>query len=383
MGTWKMGTVAMVAILLLLVACTPKVAPAPTPPQSTPSASPVPQAAPPASRPSQQEESWARVVDAAQKEGKVIVYSFGFIGELGNALSNAFFKKYGIRADIITGPGGGLSERIRTEQRMKNVVADVGELSPAFGVLLLQEGQLVPLANELPVFREDVWLVPLTIDDKWHILRHNLSYGSPWINTDLVKPEDAPKSWTDLADPRWKGKLLSIDPSTTTTPDRFVHSLTRFKLVEPDFFPRLAAQKLIVPTGVGPRPPYVALARGEGAVLIFGLDSQGAVVIGEGAHIRPTAPKEGLTVASSGIELIKNASHPNAGKLFIDFVLSREGHELETRINLVGSLRKDVPDRSVSATLKPFKMHPSTIEDEDQMNKNFREGVAAKALGLR
>lgn len=367
--------VTLLALLAVPACASPA---APSPPPTAPSAAPKPQA--PASP---QDEAWARVVEAAKKEGKVTVYSFGFIGDLGPAMVEAFYRRYGIRAEVITGPGAGLSERVRTEIRMKGVVADVGEFSAAFAVLILQEGNLVPIAQELPVFREDVWLTPPQLDQAGHILRHNLSFGSPWVNTDLVKPEQEPRSWTDLLDPRWKGKILSIDPRTTTTPDRFVHMVTKYKMVGPDFFPRLTAQGLSFPSGVGPRPPYVALARGEGAILAYGLDSQGAVVIAEGAHVKPTAPREGVTATGSAIQLIKGAPHPNAGKLFINFVLSQEGHEMETRMRLVGSLRKDVPDRSVYGGLKPFNVFASGIEDETEINKNFRDTVAAKALGVR
>lgn len=377
MARFRIGVLALLLALLAVPACASPATP--PPPPTAPSAAPKPQEAPA----SPQDEAWARVVEAAKKEGRVNVYSFGFIGDLGPAMTEAFYRRYGIRAEMVTGPGAGLSERVRTEIRMKGVVADVGEFSAAFSVLLLQEGNLVALAQELPVLREDVWVASPLLDQAGHILRHNLSYGSPWVNTDQVRPEQEPRAWTDLLDPRWKGKILSIDPRTTTTPDRWVHMLTKYKLVEPGFFPRLAAQGLSFPSGVGPRPPYVALARGEGAILVYGLDAQGAVVIAEGAHVKPTAPREGLTATGSAIQLIKGAPHPNAGKLFINFVLSQEGHEMETRMRLVGSLRKDVPDRSVYGSLKPFKVFASSIEDEAEINKGFRDTVAAKALGVR
>ena len=103
----------------------------------------------------------------------------------------------------------------------------------------------------------------------------------------------------------------------------------------------------------------------------------------EGGHIKPIAPREGLIGGGSTIVLVKNAPHPNAGKLFSNFVLSREGHELVTRIILVRPVRKDVPDHSIYTSLKPFKIFANTIEDEDQINKNFRDGVAAKVLRVR
>ena len=372
---------AMLSLLVALVACTPKqaaVALAPTPQL----ASPTPEL-PTAPSLSREDVAWSHIVEAAKKEGKVTAYGDTFTGEIRQAVADAFFEKYGIRAEMITGPGSVLTERIRTEQRMKEAVADVALISPASVVLLLQEGRLVPLAKELPVLREDAWLVPLLMDDGGHLLRSYASFQSPWINTDIVKPEEAPKSWADLLNPRWRGKLLINDPRTTAVADRNVYTLTKYKIVEPDFFPKLAAQKLAIPAGVGMGPPYLALAKGEGAILIFGVDSSGAPIAKEGGHIKPTVFTGGVTGISSAFQLIKNAPHPNAGKLFINFLLSQQGYELVTTIGQKGSFRKDVPDRSVMASLRPFNVMTNTIEDEIQINKNVRDGVAAKALGVQ
>lgn len=375
---------AVLALFGSLIACAPRPAavtpaPAPTPAAPAPASPPTPSIPPLTS----QDAAWSRVVEAAKKEGKVTVYGFTFISDLNPALTDAFYKKYGIRAEIIAGPGSMNSERIRTEARMKNVVGDVGEYAPTFATVLLQDGLVVPLSKELPVLRENAWLVPPSLDEGGSILRAYPGLQSPWINTDIVKAEDAPKAWSDLLNPRWSGKLLLIDPRTATSADRYVHTLTKYKIVESDFFSKLAGQKLIIPAGVGTRPPWTALAKAEGAIMVFGSDSQGAPVLKEGGHIKPIVLAGGVIATGSALQLVKNAPHPNAGKLFIDFALSQQGYELVTRMNLLGSLRKDVPDRSVLASLKPFDIIANTIEDEAQIAKNMRDGVAAKALGIQ
>lgn len=373
---------ALFVLLAAVTACTPKqapVAPLPTPQPSLPTTR-----LPTTSSLNPQDVAWAQVVEAAKKEGKVTAYTgLSFTGDVGPAVVDAFYKKYGIRAEIIAGPGAALIERIKTEQRTKAIIADVLDGSVVFSVPLLQEEQLAPLANELPVLREDAWLVPPPMDDSGHLLRVSPSYASPWINTDLVKPDEIPKSWADVLDARWRGKLLSPDPRTSAGADRYVHTLTKYKVVEPDFFPKLAAQKVTFPTGVGSFPPYVALAKGEGEMVIFGFDSLAAPTAREGGHIKPVVFREGVIGTSTVIQLIKNSPHPNAGKLFINFALSQPGYELVTTIARLGSSRKDVPDLSVTGKLKPFKIFANTIEDETQISKNMRDGVAAKALGAR
>ena len=379
--TRKSVCLGMLFILAALLACAPTPSAVPSAPAPQPAA-PVP-AVSSAPSPSPESVAWAKVVDAAKKEGKVTVYGYTFVSDVNPAVTDAFYKKYGIRAEIITGPGSMNSERLRTEARMKNVVADVGEYSPTFATVLSQEGLVAPVGKEAPALREDVWLASPSMDDSGNIIRGYPSLQSPWINTDIVKPADAPKSWSDLLDPRWSGKLLIIDPRTATSADRYVYTLTKYKMVEPDFFTKLTGQKLINPAGIGTRPPWTALAKGEGAIIIFGADSQGAPVLKEGAHIRPAVLSGTVIVTSSAFQLIKNAPHPNAGKLFIDFALSQQGYNLVTGMNLLSSLRKDVPDISVMAGLKPFNVVANSIEDEAQIAKNSREGVAFKALGLQ
>ncbi len=370
-----------VFILMALLACAPKPASVPSTPAPQPAAPAT--TLPAAKSQSPEDAAWPRVVEAAKKEGTVTVYGYTFISDVNPAITDAFYKKYGIRAEIITGPGSMNSERLRTEARMKNMVADVGEYSPTFATILSQEGLVVPVGKELPVLREDAWLAPPSMDEGGNTIRGYPAVQSPWINTDIVKAPDTPKLWSDLLDPRWSGKLLIIDPRTATSADRIVYTLTKYKMVESDFFTKLAGQKLLIPAGIGTRPPWTALAKGEGAIVVFGSDSQGGPVLKEGAHIKPIVLSGSVIVTSSAFQLIKNAPHPNAGKLFIDFALSQQGYDLVTRMNLLSSLRKDVSDISVMASLKPFNIVANSIEDEAAIAKSNREGVATKVLGIQ
>ncbi|MBI4287869.1 MAG: extracellular solute-binding protein [Chloroflexi bacterium] len=379
--TRKLLCLAMLFVLAALLACAPKPAAEPPAPAPRPAAPATTLPAAPSQSP--EDAAWSKVVEAAKKEGKVTVYGYTFISDLNPAVTDAFYKKYGIRADIITGPGSMNSERLRTEARMKNVVADVGEYAPTFATVLSQEGLVTQMGKELPVLREDVWLAPPSMDNGGSTIRGYPSLQSPWINYDIVKAEDAPKSWSDLLNPRWGGKMLIIDPRTATSADRYVYTLTKYKIVEPDFFTKLTGQKLMIPAGVGTRPPWTALAKGEGSIIVTGADSQGSPVVAEGGHIRPIVLGGSVLATSSAFQLIKNAPHPNAGKLFIDFALSQQGYGMVVNANLLASFRKDVPDRSVMASLQPFKVFANTIEEEAQIAKNMREGVAAKALAIQ
>ena len=331
---------------------------------------------------STEDEAWAKVVAAAKNEGKVTVYSLLYTGDIGLGLAEAFYKRYGIRAEMIAGGGAELTERIRTERRTKSVIADVLEGSATYNILLMQGEHLVSIAKELPSLREDVWKVAMDYDGKGYIIVHTGLIMGPWVNTNLVKPEQEPKSWADLLNSQWEGKLLMNDPRTTTMADIPVHLLNKYKLVDADYFAKLARQKLIL-AGPSPFAPTASLAKGDGAVVVAGTSNTGGQYKAQGAPIKPIVPREGTIGSGHGLSAIEASPHPNAAKVFINFVLSREGHDFESKTLYILPLRKDVEDRSVYAGLQLPRVYMRTIEDDDQISKGFRDGVAAKLLGVR
>ena len=124
---------------LLLAACTPTPEPSrasspviPTQPQSSQI-----QTAP---APKPEEIAWNKVIQAANKEGKVTAYSFNMTGDVGLAVSRSFEQIYGIKVDIITGGGAALVQRITTEKRMGTMVADVMDAN-TFQILSFKPGE--------------------------------------------------------------------------------------------------------------------------------------------------------------------------------------------------------------------------------------------------
>src|SRR6185436_7863578 len=151
-------------------------------------------------------DEWKKVIDAAKKEGKVVMYS----GAVGNTVSPkiaaAFEAKYGIRMEVLEARASELRERIRTEQAAGKVLGDVSHNGSTTTALQLAEGTFVPYGTlpnagrAVAPFKADGTRVPVYV----------IQYGI-LVNTDMVKPGEEPKSWKDLLDPRWKGKILSDD----------------------------------------------------------------------------------------------------------------------------------------------------------------------------
>jgi ABC-type Fe3+ transport system substrate-binding protein len=148
-----------------------------------------------------QSADWAKVIEAAKKEGKVTLYTSTLGAPFHTAVLKSFEKKYGISAELLDVRASELRERIRTEQSTNRFIGDVLQGGAATTLRQQREGQLQPhgglpnLANLRDPFKATDSQVPSYV----------LAYGV-LVNTNLVKPADEPKSWKDLLDAKWKGK---------------------------------------------------------------------------------------------------------------------------------------------------------------------------------
>ena len=140
-------------------------------------------------------------------------------------------------------------------------------------------------------------------------------------NKNVLAPDKAPKSWMDLLKPEFKGRKLIIQDAAAGTAFNQMYVLE--KLLGLDFMHKWAAQQPIV---VATTPQLIdLLVRGEALVGAtvdhFRAFEPNAVKAG----IVGVYPTEGMPLAAAPIAILKNAPHPNAAKLFVDFTLSREG----------------------------------------------------------
>src|SRR5262249_46412930 len=153
------------------------------------------------------EDDWNKLVEAARKEGHVVLYS-AFVGLAAHQeLKKDFQATYGITVDILEARASEVRERIRIEQAAGRFAADVSENGRTTTTLQIEQdhvfdpyGPLRSLTHLKPEFRSDDIRLPVFA----------IVYGI-LANSRLVKAEDEPKSWLDLTDPRWKGKILADD----------------------------------------------------------------------------------------------------------------------------------------------------------------------------
>ncbi|MBI4288567.1 MAG: extracellular solute-binding protein [Chloroflexi bacterium] len=336
--------VAFVVIALLLAAsCRPSPAPAPAPTSPAPASPlPAPIAAP---QPAGQDDPWAKTVAAAKKEGAITVYSTGFISDVGQRVAAEFRKEFGIRMDILVGNGATLLQKILVEQSMKQAVADVFIIGGAGSTSdLIMRGGAASVAGDLPVLRDkSVFKVDPVYSPGGEGIVWVLAYSGANVNINQVKPEDYPKSYKDLLNPKWKGKIITSDPLTTggSTPVYYVPRY--YKVVDLDFYRQFAKQDVKF-WGGNPREAAMMVARGEYLMEVGNSTDTVGPLMAAGAPLQTVAFTDGVTGQLGNVVVAKGPPHPNAARVFVNWLLSPAGQRAYTEAAHSTPVRKDVPD---------------------------------------
>jgi iron(III) transport system substrate-binding protein len=305
---------------------------------------------------------WNRVVAAAKKEGKVAIMSS--LGGAGNrqALIEPFQKKYGVEVDYFSSSGSKMVSRIKGERAGGLSLWDIfigGTSTPMTG--LKPDGLLDPLepAFILPEVKEGKnWMggkVEYAEKDKTILVMLSYTKSAIFVNTKLVNVEEF-KSVKDLLNPKWKGKILAGDPRYPGPGQATFSYFYAHKELGPGFIRDLAKQDLHLLRD--DRQTSEWLATGKYPILVGGSDTDVEPFLREGLPIRilnPKQLKEGgyLTAGAGGLSLISKAPHPNAAKLYINWLLSKEGQSVLVKSNGYPSRRIDTP-----MPTEPWKFPP-------------------------
>ena len=368
--TWIKYLILSVVAGLLLMACSPR-----TVSPTTATVAPTPVSVPAATlpQPTSQDIAWAKVVEAAKKEGKVTLYTYTFIGDIGLAVAKGFKDRYGITVDIIGGRGAEQLERLKTEQRMRQMVADIFE-SASTHTLNAKKMGLTINSKDLPALQEkDAWVLsPANFDPDGHAIQYTYHLGAPHINTKLVKISDEPKSWYDILNPSWKGKIVAPDPTISTGLYNYLLPLMSQGLLRKGFVEEFAAQKITLARS--PRDVSDFLARGEYPLGISST-SDSAVFMAEGAPVKVLAMKEGIVISGLAFDVIKDSPSPNAARLFANWILSKEGQTIQAKARSSTSMRKDVPNSLPEGAQVTGKLVDTTSDDIEKLSSAFADTV--------
>lgn len=295
-------------------------------------------------------EEWQKVLKAAKKEG--VVYVSGPAGvQSRDSLTQPFTDKYGIRVSFFGASGRELSPRIMAERRARQYRWDVFVHGTTTGLtVMIPAGAFQPLRPAL--------ILPEVTDSKYwrggglEILGEGgqlavmtpFQRGILFYNTNLVDPKQF-TSYKDLLAPKWKGKIVADDP---TKPGPGQATFTFFYLhpdLGPDFIQALAKQDLILHRDYTLQGDE--LGHGRFPLLIGTADFLIERKIKMGVPIGIVDPrqlKEGSDVspANGAVALYNKPPHPNAAKVYINWLLSRDGQSVFPRLMGYISARNDV-----------------------------------------
>ena len=325
---------------------------------------------------------WNRTLDLAKKEGKVVV-SVPTSAELRKQLEAAFAAKFpGIQLELNVGRGAGNINRIVEEHNAGVHSIDLhigGTTSIITGLLGQNLLEPLPAVMILPEVREpkNWWGGHIWTDLAKKYVYSFTAYitETAWYNSTLVKPEEI-ASYDDLLSPKWKEKIAILDPRTPGSGESTWAFL--WKIKGEQFLTRLAAQDMLV--GRNLRQLAEAVARGKSALSIGVSYYTYLPFIKSGLPVKPiTAIKEGF-YASSGsgnVVLIKDGPHPNAAKVFINWLLSQEGQTVFTKALGQPTRRLDVDTKWTREFGHVAAKEALTPEKYDEL-ENSSEDVVMK-----
>lgn len=353
-------TAFLLVVVMGVFGCAPPARQGLAPSTSTFTVAPAPATVAPT--PSAEQAGWAQVLSEARKEGKLTVYAGIFGGDSAIALSRAFREKFSITLEIISGKGAEFIERIKTEQRMGQVVGDILAGSPTFAYVAKSQGILTNMSATLPVLQEkkDVWItLPQALDPEGLILVFSQETFGFYVNTNLVPRGTEPVSWQDLLDPKWKGKIVVLDPRISTNIYTFLLTPTEKGVLPAEFLSKFFAQDLILVRAEA--DALQGLANGKYHIFAGGTPSFAISFVRDGAPIKALDLREATNVSNLSISAIKGGPNPNASRVFLNWVLSSEGQSIVPQLIGMESIRKGMPS-GVPPALKVSLQNPIILD---------------------
>ena len=319
---------------------------------------------------------WNRIVDAAKKEGRVVIGAPPG-NDFRNDVQTALKKRLDLDSEFIQAPGPNLMSKIVAEKQAGLTSVDAFLIGPCTGNSLLKSDLFEPLAAAmiLPEVRDPAkWFAGhLWADNQTN---KNLLYSfvaqitpSIYYNTNLVKPQEL-RSYNDLLQPKWKGKIGLRDPRVPGGGLAMWAFLLDLKGEE--YIRKLAQQEMFVSRNA--RQIADALAKGSLALSIgVGYRDFDAFLDANLPVKHLPTFKEGTYVSGGNgiVGVIKGAPHPNAAKLFFNWLLSREGQELHGKTAQQPTRRLDVDTKGLDGqaakdvlTIEEFRRFQNFTEDK-------------------
>jgi ABC-type Fe3+ transport system substrate-binding protein len=343
---------------------------------------------------------WDKTVKAAEEEGALVIY---MTQAFEPVFREAFQKKYPkIKVTRVTGRGFELSQRVMNERRADKYVIDLyisGNISPL--TVFHRAKILEPIKPLL--------LLPEVVDTSgWYEGKHHYDdpenryifvfEGTPrsgeiTYNTKLINPAEI-KSYWDLLNPKWKGKIVSVDPLVSGPINAAQIFFYKHPDLGPEFLRRFHANTDM--TVLRSNEQLLDwLSTGKYSFGIGARDVDTAMMQGLPLNqFLPGSLKEGssVTAYNGTLSFFNRAPNPNAAKVAVNWLLSREGQTAWLDFNqktggLYDSLREDISKEKVSERARRVKgakflwLDPEWIEELPAIKDIIKKALASSSKG--
>lgn len=276
----------------------------------------------------------------AEHEGRLVLYA-SHPTEMIDFFVKRFEEEYGVQVDLVYGGTGELLARIRAEANRPQADilwgggAHTGASAPDL---------FVPYDSPALDGISEEFLDPMGYNAPFDAFTMVIVY-----NKDLVSPEEAPRRWSDLTDPKWRGKVIHANPAVSSSAYAAMNMWLKiggWELVE-----ALARNQIIAESSSA---PFTQVGQGEMPIGVA--YEEGAFRWVPTGRIEIVYPEDGVAFLPGGLFIVRNGPNPNAARLFVDFLLSKEQQE---------ALAENFPGRR--PTHKEVSLHPS-MPTVDQLN---------------
>ena len=306
-----------------------------------------------------------QLVQAARKEGKVVWHTSLALPS-STAISHYFENKYkGIQVEVHRNGSQRVLQRFMQEATAGLKNADIVHTSDAGHFELLKEKGLL-----LKFTPQSVVGFPDGFKDKtgfYYGMRATLSVIAH--NPKIVAEKDAPQTWKDLLNPKWGGKMVTAHPGYSGI--IMTHVLALVNVYGWDYFRDLAKNKLHIVQSAN--DPAGVVASGERPVGVNGAEYFYYKTLKQGNPIKIIYPKEGVPLVVSPVAIAKDAPHPNAAKLFTEFIFSKESQQLLADKEGLYTGHPEVTYPADKPKLKDLKLLAAGADELEKRNAEIKK----------
>jgi len=306
-----------------------------------------------------------RHLEAARKEGKVVWYT-SLVLPSAERVAKLFETAYpDVKVEVHRTGSQRILQRVMQELQANIKNVDVVHTSDAGHYVLLKEKKL--LAKYTPA---GVDAFPAGFKDKdgyYYGLRATVNAIT--YNTKVVSAAEAPKTWKDLLDPKWKGKMVTAHPGYSGV--IATHVLALVHLHGWDYFKQLAQNQLMLVQSAN--DPSTVVSSGERVVAVNGGEYSAYQLKKKGNPLEIVYPKEGVPLVVSPTAITSFAPHPSAARLFTDFTFTREVQQVMADSEGLYTGHPDVTYPADKPKLKDLKLLTVTPEELEKRNEELKK----------